>query len=331
MIFKIDHEKTKHPIQMTKDIIQKMVALVFLKSKLRSYDIIAGGCANLNIKIILDNNPNPYILRIYIRDKEAASREQKLGDLLKNIVPVPQIYTINEYDNYRFSISSFLKGITLRDLLLSDESHDIKSLMTEAGTYLAKIQKIQFESAGFFDKDLNVMPHDSENAYYDFTKICLNNASVLKHIGFENCTKIAYYFDTYKSEISDLSEKNLVHGDYDPANILVDFIDNHWQITGILDWEFSFSGSILQDIANMLRYAHLMPSIFETSFLESLKDNNVILPKNWRIKIHLLNIGSLLDCFIRHSPEERPNQSSDILKLITYIIQQLDKIHEKTN
>lgn len=331
MTFKINHEKTKHPIEITKDIVQKMLTLAFPKSKLLSYDVIAGGCANLNIKIVLNDKPNPYILRIYIRDKEAAFREQRLGALLKDILPIPQIYTINDYDDYRFSISSFLKGTTLRDLLLSNKSHNIQSLMAEAGVYLTKIQKIQFESAGFFDKNLNIIKHDSENAYYDFTKTCLNNTSVLNYIGFENCKKIADYFDTYKSEISDLSEKNLVHGDYDPANILVDLIDNQWKITGILDWEFSFSGSILQDIANMLRYAHLMPPVFKTSFLQSLKENKLILPKNWRIKVHLLNIGSLLDCLMRHAPEERPNQSADILQLISYIIQELDKFHEKAN
>ncbi|MDP1974531.1 MAG: aminoglycoside phosphotransferase family protein [Alphaproteobacteria bacterium] len=331
MTFKINHEKTNHYVAIPKITIQKMVKLVFPKSNLLSYKVISGGCANLNIKIMLDYVNVPYILRIYMRDKDAAFREQKIGNLLKDIIPTPKIYAIGDYNDYRFAIATFIKGITLRDLLLSNTPHDIKSLMTEAGFYLSKIQKIKFQSAGFFDKDLNVMPFDTANTEHDFIKKCLKNTIVLKHINGENCAKIAYYADIYKSELIDLNEKSLVHGDYDPANILVDLIDNHWKITGILDWEFAFSGSFLQDVANMLRYAHHMPTIYEESFLQSLKQNNVILPKNWRIKTHLLNIGSLLDCFIRHSPEERPNQSADIVNLITFFIQKLDEFHEKTH
>jgi aminoglycoside phosphotransferase (APT) family kinase protein len=331
MTFKINHEKTNQHIIIQKTIIEKIVKLVFPKSKLLSYEVISGGCANLNIKTMLDDVQEPYILRIYIRDKDAAFREQKIGDFLKDIVPIPQIYAIGDYNDYRFAITTFIKGMTLRDLLLSNTPHDIKSLMTEAGFYLSKIQKIQFESAGFFDKDLNVMPFDPENTEHDFTMKCLKDTIVLKHIGYKHCAKIAYYVDAYKDELIDLNKKSLVHGDYDPANILVDLIDNHWKITGILDWEFAFSGSFLQDVANMLRYAHHMPAIYEESFLQSLKQNNVILPKNWRIKTHLLNIGSLLDCFIRHSPKERPNQSADIVDLITFFIHKLDEFHEKTH
>ena len=329
MTFKINHEKTNQQITIQKTIIEKMVKLVFPKSNLLSYEVISGGCANFNIKIMLDDVQVTYILRIYMRDKDAAFREQNIGNLLKDIVPIPHIYAIGDYNDYRFAIAPFIKGMTLRDLLLSNTPHDIKSLMTEAGFYLSKIQKIKFQSAGFFDKDLNLMPFDAENTEHDFIKKCLKNTIVLKHINGENCSKIAYYVDIYKSELIDLNEKSLVHGDYDPTNILVDLIDNHWKITGILDWEFAFSGSFLQDVANMLRYAHHMPTIYEESFLQSLKQNNVILPENWRIKTHLLNIGSLLDCFIRHPPEERPNQSADIVNLITFFIHKLDEFHEK--
>lgn len=327
MIFKINHEKTDHLINLPEKMIRKMLNLAFPNTILISHNIISGGCANLNIKIILNDAPIPYILRVYIRDKDAAFREEKLGTLLKDIVPIPQIYFIGDYENYRFAIMSFLKGITLRDLLLSDRPHDIKSLMREAGFYLSKIRQIQFNKAGFFDKNLCIIPHDSEDAHYDYIKNCLIHPIVIKYIHPENHTKIIYYIDRYKAELSDLHEKNLVHGDYDPANILVDQIDNHWKITGILDWEFAYAGSTFQDIANMLRYAHFMPSIFEESFLHSLKENGMILPENWRIKIHLLNISALLDCFIRRPPEECPQQATDILALIDHIIMELDKIH----
>ncbi len=41
------------------------------------------------------------------------------------------------------------------------------------------------------------------------------------------------------------NEKHLVHADFDPANILIAKEGSDWNVSGVLDWEFSFSGSIL--------------------------------------------------------------------------------------
>lgn len=80
-------------------------------------------------------------------------------------------------------------------------------------------------------------------------------------------SKISHLFDKHVHLFPNDNERHLVHGDFDPANILVDRTEGIWKVTGILDWEFSFSGSALWDIANMLRYAHLMPPEFENAFL----------------------------------------------------------------
>ena len=52
---------------------------------------------------------------------------------------------------------------------------------------------------------------------------------------------------------SDAEEPRLVHGDFNPTNILV----YKGAVTGILDWEFSHAGSPYMDIGNLLR--HLNP------------------------------------------------------------------------
>jgi aminoglycoside/choline kinase family phosphotransferase len=81
-------------------------------------------------------------------------------------------------------------------------------------------------------------------------------------------------------------EKHLVHGDFDPTNILLDKINGSWVVAGILGWEFAFSGSCLWDVANMLRYAHKMPPEFQNSLLDALQRNGIKLPPDWRITAH---------------------------------------------
>jgi hypothetical protein len=119
------------------------------------------------------------------------------------------------------------------------------------------------------------------------------------------------------------SEKHLVHGDFDPANILVDKINDSLVVTGILDWEFAFSGSYLWDVANMLRYAHKIPPEFQNSFLDALQRNGVKLPADWRTTTHLLNLSSLLDLLKRSDPQHHPHRYADIRELIDHILSEL--------
>ena len=297
-----------------------MVNLAFPNKKLTSYKIISGGCANLNIIINLETEEQPVLLRVYLRDNDAAYREQNLGILLKKTIPIPQVYYVGGYDNHRFAIAEFMFGITLRDLLLSDQPHDVSAIMYDVGKMLAKIQTYQFAKSGFFNNDLSIAKILSQKDYIEFSNSCLHNATVIEQLGAVLLVKIKPYLNKYQSFFPDGKEKNLVHADFDPANILVAKKNGEWKITAILDWEFSFSGSTLTDVANMLRYAHQMPSTFEKSFLEGLNEGGVNLPQDWCITVNMLNLSSLLDCLMRTEGKQCPNQCADIRALIQHII-----------
>ena len=116
MTFKNNWEKTNQQFQIPPETIQAMVAIALPEEKLVSYEVISGGCVNLNIKIQLLHEPQPLILRVYVRDKEAAYREQKLAELLKHTVPIPQVYFVGECEGYRFALTKYMPGISLRDL-----------------------------------------------------------------------------------------------------------------------------------------------------------------------------------------------------------------------
>ncbi len=184
-----------------------------------------------------------------MRDKEAAYREQRLSTILKQTIPIPEIYFIGEYDEYRFAIIEYIPGMTLRDLLLGNELHDIGIIMHDVGILLSKIQAHFFPSAGFFDKNLNIRPFQS--GYMTFASTCLEHPIIIEQLGKEKISKINFYLEKYKIFFPDESENHLVHADFDPANILIDRINGDWKITGVLDWEFSFAGSILWDIATV--------------------------------------------------------------------------------
>lgn len=326
MTFKNKWEKTNQHFIVSSQMIQEMVCCAFPHATLLSHEIISGGCANLNVKISLLNEPHPFILRIYVRDKDAAYREQKLAALIKHTVPLPEVYYVGDFEDNRYTITQFMPGINLRDLLLNYPHESMKNVMFEAGQILGKIQAHIFPKAGFFDTDLNINQPISRQECLSFARECLTHSTVLETIGPDCIDKLTRIFEKYSSFFPDEDQTHLVHGDYDPANILVDKIDDTWKITAILDWEFAFSGSWLWDISNMLRYAHQMPSVFEESFLHGLKDKGLILPNQWRLKIYILNLLSLLSCLVRADSKKSPNQCTDIRELINYFLQNLDEV-----
>ncbi len=323
-MFKADWEKTSVTYQLPEGMVEKMVRLAYPDKKLISYELITGGCANLNIKMLLEDEKHPLILRVYLRDKDAAYREQKLAALLKQTVPIPLTHYIGELEGYHFAITEFMPGISLRDHLMGDALHDISAIMYQVGIVLSNITKYEFDKSGFFDKNLSITNELTDCFASTFAKECLHHPNVISALDSVTISEITVYFEKYNHLFPNHYEKHLVHADFDPANILVDQIEGIWKITAILDWEFSFSNSVLHDIANMLRYAHKMPSEFQNALLNGLASGGVTLPKNWHITIQLLNLLALLDCLKRSDPKNRPNQCADILELIEHILSELN-------
>jgi len=321
MTFKVDHEKTDQHTEIPRQTIQGMVTTAFPSKELASYEVISGGCANLNIKIELVKELKPYILRVYLRDQDAAFREQKIAGLIGKTVPIPKIYFVGDYDGYRFTITEYKSGITLRDLLLQNHEHVWKQVMEDAGRMLGAFHEYKFPTVGFFDSDLSIKPLPLDGQFL-FTMDCLNNHKVQTILGEKMVSQIRSLFLTHKKFLPDDSAPSLVHADYGPENILVDKFDGVWKITAILDWEFAYSDNWITDVSNMLRYAHKMPPAFEEAFLLGISKAGLSLPNHWRSTIHLLNLSALLDLIVRHPLDKRLKMRQDILDLIEYIVMQ---------
>ena len=142
--------------------------------RLQSYRIIAGGCANLNIGLNL-NDGRIKLLRIYIRDHDAAYREQAICKLIGKSIPVPMINSIAEIKGFHFALCEFKSGITLRELLLSKHTYDINAIMYQVGEMLAKLQQFTFPISGFFNAQLKINEPIPDDGLIRFAKSCLQH------------------------------------------------------------------------------------------------------------------------------------------------------------
>ena len=323
MTFKANWEKAHTQHDLADPTIKKMLKIAYPNKEVKHYEIIAGGCANINIRADLAGLDSPIIIRVYLRDPKAAYREQKIGQILSGKVPVPQIDKIAEVSGYTFAVAQFIGGTTLRDLLLHDKQLDVKKIMFKVGNTLANISATKFNISGFFNEKLEIDEPIHQAGFIKFCQDALNNKNVKAVLSTQKRKRIYDLIQTNGQLFPDGHENNLVHADFDPANILVQKINDRVEISGILDWEFSFAGSTLCDVANMLRYAHHMPQSYEESFVKGLHSAGYNLPDNWRSKIAMLNLLSLLDCLQRSDPNNRPKQIADIQQLIEHILNSL--------
>jgi len=330
MTFKNDWEKPSARLLVDESTVFGMVAQAWPDADLISHHVIEGGCANLNVHLVFHKSntaPEQCILRIYLRDRDAACREQKLSLLVHHKIPVSQIFFVGGYGEFRYALVEYLPGITLRALLLDHQDEytegGMKDLLNECGRMLGIFQTFPFPQGGFLDQELEVTSPFTQKDLLTFVKECLTNEGVIKELGVERIHQISQLPLSCQDFFPDETAHALVHGDYDPSNILVNKDDEgKWQISGILDWEFAFSGSWLWDVANMLRYAHHMPKIYEESFLQGIESSGLILPEHWRETVSLLNLFSLLDC-LKRCPQDSFRQRKDIVDLISYLFQRL--------
>lgn len=60
-MFKAAWEETSVTWQLPEGMLEKMVRLAYPDNKLISHEFIAGGCANLNIKLLLEGEKHPLL------------------------------------------------------------------------------------------------------------------------------------------------------------------------------------------------------------------------------------------------------------------------------
>lgn len=286
------------------------------------------GCANSNYHIQFKNGQS-VILRIYLRDHSALPRETGIHQLVKNLLPVPDIYYVDDSCStypHPYAITEWMAGTLMRDVIIQNDDAAIADIMRDAGTYLGIMRALKLPYGGFFQDDMQIRPFSAEEEYEPYMMQLLQHPAVAKCLGKNLQNDIQQLISQCCYLLPEINEANLTHADYDPANILVIREKDSWKISAILDWEFSFAGSYLFDIGTMLRYSHKLPPVYESSFIRSIEDAGAPLPSDWKKQAKLLDLISLLQLLNDNPAEQRPYLNRDVVRLITHTVNNFTKI-----
>ncbi len=245
----------------------------FLRSRnVASAQLLQSGKINTNYKLVLSDG-QICVVRLYSHGD--AAREAAIMDLVRDLVPVPQEIDRGE----GWSVFSFLEG----ELLQGVPEHS-----AAAARALAKISSVGFESPGWINQDGTVSPF-SFGSGGGFTAQMLARTDVRKWLGEEVVEALVEILDRESERLGELNaESRLVHGDFNPTNILV----RDGAVSGILDWEFSHSGTPYMDIGNLLRNTN--PS-HHHRIRAGLEAGGVRLPEDWQERAELVDLSSHLE------------------------------------
>lgn len=235
-------------------------------------ELLPLGKSNTNYRLTLTGG-EVCVLRLHNRSANS-EREHAIFALVKDIVPVPEVLARGD----DWSILSFLEGTVLADAPEGTRA---------AAEALAALASLRFLSAGWIQADGSVAPFEFGDGKRFFEAI-MERAEVRTWIGLD-AIKALRVIDTEQSTESDSSNGPcLVHGDFNPTNILV----RNGVVTGILDWEFAHAGGPYMDIGNLLR--HTAPA-YQDQIAAGLAAGGRALPPNWKKKAELVDLGSHLE------------------------------------
>ncbi|RIW28935.1 aminoglycoside phosphotransferase family protein [Bacillus salacetis] len=293
-------ERSKPLIHPDYHTITKMLQDFLKGTKIAKIEILGGGLSNSNLKIILENEET-VVLRIYNDVGSKAKIEKNVLERAANILPVPRVlyhdFTLSHIQ-YPFIILNWVKGFQLSELFLTGDESSISNAGSEIGKHLAKMHSIRFTSPGFFDEHLNIQKFEitGSPAFLNLINEIINERPVHDNLGTEMISSIKKFTSGQAHLVDDIgNQSSLIHSDFNPLNILIQKEGSSINITGILDWEFSFSNSPLIDIGNMLRYENIQESSFIEPFIVSYLANGGVLPEKWLQKAKLLDSIALLD------------------------------------
>ena len=312
------------------DLVTRAVAKAFPHRTIRDFNVLPGGRINTNLKIDFESNHDPVVLRIYRDGSHVCRKEVAIHNLIQSEVRVPRILHA-EPDGPdglpSFVILEFVPGLTFQQLKQTRNLDAIHQAASSVGKTLAAIGRFQFGRPGrlVVENELSVGSPFIKGAdpIPRLLDTFLASPMCERRAGANLIHRIHDFAWAWSSELPDLDENLcLVHSDFGNRNILVREENGKWLVSGVLDWEFAFSGSPLLDVGHFLRYEQIIEPLREPHFSRAFIENGGYLPDNWREIVRVIDLTALVECLTHDNLPAAVE--SELLELINATLEHFD-------
>ena len=286
----------------------------------RSCAAMTGGLINAMYRVEVEGFEDPLVLRFYARDRTACQKEVDLHRLVAGSVPVPEILyaaTSEQEGVAPHVLMRWVKGMTFRQLKARHQPPEIAEAARSIGETLARIASFQFASPGRIGAGLAIDAPllEPNHGAAEFVESCLRSPETQSRLEAPLRDRVREFIWRWASAMDPLGgEHRLVHSDFGGPNLLVDRVDGRWRVSGVIDWEFAFSGPPLVDVGHMMRYERRGRPLVEPWFSEGFLAGGGTLPPDWRDLARAVDLMALCEFFTR--PELPESIVPELVELI---------------
>jgi aminoglycoside phosphotransferase (APT) family kinase protein len=320
-----DWTRAKPVIDFDETTIEALIEPCFPCCKVVEIDTVVGGLTNTNLRIRLDGRPGSLLLRFYQRSGDLAHKEMELCRMVEKRVRVPAYLHYapeNPVTGHAFAVIEWVEGSTLQDCVPSLSGEDFSGLGAAIGRSLAAVHGFSYDHFGFFDAELKVgAPMDlSGKGLVDYLRFCLVDGRGGARIGKELTEKVLAFAAREGHRIEDWEARAcLVHGDFNPSNILVRKDSNGgWEAAAMIDWEYAFAAAPGFDFGNLLRPPLDQSKDFAAGLEQGYRDGGGMMPADWQRIARITDLFSYAD--VLHHPETEGAVVEDAKKEIETLL-----------
>ena len=251
---------------------------------LLAFELLQSGASNLNFLLRFKGAKDPLVLRIYIREPAAWSKEVGILRALSGVPGIPEILDADPLgQDGPWILYRFLDGIPFQQVKRQESNRDQGAAAHAVGVALAGIQTAALACTSWTG---HVTRPGSLAVNLD--------APLLKaRLGGRRLARLHDFLADWWPRISPLTQASgLVHGDFNNRNLLLQRTVDSWKVSGILDWEQAFLGSPLWDAARFICYERPDQPCREPHFSHGFSQAGGILPPDWTDFARALNTVS---------------------------------------
>ena len=278
-------------------------------------ELLRGGKANTNYRVRMRERDD-LVLRIYERAPGLLGREALLLARLHPDIPAPALLLQVALESGQpVGVLPFVEGVHPWRVMDADTA---PALGRACGETLALLARHHPEAvAGLYADDLSLARRFTSiaDSFVDLIEWSLRQGRARRRLPPELRAGLRKQLTTLADELAPLdAHLCLSHGDYKLSNMLVAPRDGGFELTALLDWEFSGPFTPLLDVAILLRHEAHFPPSFGPSFAAGYREAGAWLPEGWRRISRVVDLMNLVGFL--NGTSARPKLEAQALGLI---------------
>lgn len=258
-------------ISYDEELIKEVLAKAFPNHHLLELERIEKGMMNLVAQATITNPDKEVIIKVSNQPKKySIHKEAHLYEIAKkNDIPTPKIYYSDftkKHWPYEVFVAQKLPGVAVQDIWEQLPKHTKRYVAEQAGILFAKIHKITYDKPGQIHAEQTTTYNDLFEYMRTYIPENISSAREMQFIPLNIIDAIEETFYEHEEWLRNLNDYVLCHFDFHFGHL---FINDQYQVTGVLDWGFAEIAPREMDFFKPHRWIFDKGTPYKKAFLEA--------------------------------------------------------------